>query len=392
MVGNLEANVERQVQFEFYDEAEICTNDKAFSFLVKIGEVTIDDNFVGFEIAFRYDETKIRLYPQLFVANTISGNLNYDPNFFNLVQFEIEGTDSILCRGEAMQVGAPVPGPPGNEYLVGFAGEYIGEDECGPFDYISFDYIDFLKYLDLVPFPGQDIVFVPHNAELATGDISSNQMYLQTDVENFVLDSAKYFSTAVTLSKNGKMQNVAFDIETTNSNLFDLKIISTNDANIEIIDSNSVIEDGVNKIELIARILSDVDDINCFNLEYELKNNETDSCFFNLAARDLDNCKCINDYQSDEYKIINKIVEDTTNVNESIENLIKYGKNEIIVSSETTLSRAYLYNLKGELIEVLQPIDNKINIVKANYLSGLYFLTLEDTNHSFENRKIFLNN
>jgi len=312
MVSNLKANVERQVQFEFYDEAEICTNEKAFSFFVKIGEVTLADNFVGFELAFRYDKTKIRLYPQVFVANTISGNLNYDANYFNLVQFDIEGTDSVLCRAEAMHVGRPVPGPKGNEILAGFAGEYIGEDECGIFDYVKYDYIDFLKYLDSVPFPNQDIVYVDYTAELITGDINSNRMDLRTVVDNFNLDSAKYFSIPVFLTKIGKMENVSLIIESSNPDLFDLKVIPSNDSNIGIIDSTVIIEDGINKINLIAKINNDVDEIVCF--------------------------------------------------------------------------------LSGELIDVIQPNDNKIIILKANYLGGLYFLTLENMNHSFEKRKIFINN
>ncbi len=395
MADSLWADVKhRDIEFVFSKQVEICNDQNEFTFLVNIGEVDIEDGYVGFEIAFKYDTNFVMVYPMPIVAGTISSRLKYDANYVRGTVRPIENTSLSQVRAEVSHVGGPVSGPQGNETLVMFTGKYVGPDTCGLFDYIYFDeeegdYLYFFNYLGNESIQDQELKYVYSPAEIETNTYAKYARVI-TDFDSITLDSAKTISNTVSMVKNEQMKDVMMTVSSTNASIFDFQIIESDDDNFMISNVDYENENGNRIAKVYATILGEVNQLECFDIKYKLENTQTDSCSFNIQIENLDECKCIADYISEEKKIKN-VIPEVSCICDLSDEYIRYTDNEIIIASDNMITKAYLYNLNGEMIESLQPNKNKIILVKANYLNGAYSLILENSIGSKLSKKILIN-
>lgn len=389
--GSMKAGEVRDVELYFTDTVDICKDDYEFTFLVKIGEVAKEDNFVGFELSFKYDTTKLNILPIPLYTGTISGRLQYDPNYFNVVKFPSQEKNHTSFRAECMHTKGPVAGPDGNPYLVAFRGYYIGGDTCGIVDDIEWEYIYFPEYQGKESFQGDEFELIDYQFEVNGSIEEENKFDISTTVTSVELDSANKTSCGVTLQKKGKSNLVLMTIENRNSGTFKIRNIAAKaDTNFKIINIEQIMGSMSSKTEVTAEINNSVDFYECFDIDFDLTNKRTDSTEFTVSVVSLDDCECVIGDTTESLKIKNKI-SDPSGIEDNEKFYFDYG-DYIAIKSNSGVDRIRVIDMKGNIPFACDSDHKEILINKSKFLSGVYVIQMIYKNGRIENGKLIINN
>jgi hypothetical protein len=340
------------------------------------------------ELLFAFDKEKIKIDQVLTNTNLFSQFS--ETSITDIESYVSDPYNYFYCENAIIEAGkAPIFG---NQPLVQFSGEYLGEDvDCADFRIISLYLGDEFKrdYYD----GESDSVFLcatVKNEEDRTLTLATKNQKYEAKADTLDIDYSLFVSNVKNLSSFtinlecltetnlAEMNNVNLELNNINENLFEYYIKNQNNLQKEI---EIKIKDG-----------AELSDSNYFG-KIRISRNGNDSLRFNLASNisDINENSCsMNNVEN----IAEVFFEKKVSICDSFENdeivVIQNGSN-VIINSNNIIKKIKLFNLLGYELLSLDEIENNYSELVLNSLNkGVYILRIE-TNNEFKINKIVIN-
>jgi hypothetical protein len=371
----VKAQDNRTVSLDLRREVNICNvRGDEFTFTVEMGEFVKEDQFFGYDLGIKFDNTKL-IIDRFLPLNTLTEFFDDDKRGAN---FLTEGdTTTIFVYGVTFSQTNSVVG---DRPLVAFQGKFIGN--CQDSGFINIDWLDFTSEFTDVISDTNNLVIRSQFEKDSSRKIEST-IFLN-NAEDIQKDSTVQLSVLIDRSERD-FELADFKFSLTSNDRIIIEEFELNNAEYDFEE----IENTMSKIAFNATVKNEI--LQDTLLTVVLKNNseiENHENSIVFEVEPIDDCSCIRVGDRDSINITGKY--DPVSVQANRKFLVSQYNDHLKISSSKEIINIEMYDIFGKNVIKVDNIYRKNYIVKTNgFSNGIYFIKIQDAEKT-EIRKTIL--